>query len=156
MVKAIAFANHKGGVGNTTSAVNIASCFAETGKEELAVDLHLQGSASLHFGVYDSGEAFLHAIEKAVGLSVVRTPVGRVDLVPSEPALADAVQRFSGTLGMELLGRCLARTFGDWKIAVIEWESSPISPDTWTKLGQLGFNPSLRQEIKAELIGLST
>lgn len=120
MLKAIAFANHKGGVGKTTSAVNIASCFAETGMRVLVVDLDPQGSATLHFGVQDSGEAFLHAMEKTVALPVVRVPVGRVDLVPSGPALASAVQRFSGTLGMELLGRCLARTSGDWGIAVID------------------------------------
>jgi len=31
-----------------------------------------------------------------------------------------------------------------------------ISPDTWTKLGQLGANPALKQEIMAQLIALCT
>ncbi len=120
MVTAIAFANHKGGVGKTTSAVNIASCFAEMGKKVVVIDLDPQASASLHCGVRDSGWMLLHAMEKTVALPVVRTPMEGVDLVPSGPALATAVQRFSGMLGTELLSRCLARTSGDWEIAVID------------------------------------
>jgi len=59
MEPVIAFANHKGGVGKTTSAVNIASVLGETGKRVLVMDIDPQGSASLHFGVKDKGTGFL-------------------------------------------------------------------------------------------------
>ena len=116
----ITFANYKGGVGKTTSAVNIASVLGEMGKKVLIIDLDPQGSASLHFGVRDEGREFLRALEKTIALPVIHTAAGGVDLTPSGPALAEAVQRFSGTLGADLLGRCLMRTQGDWGLIIID------------------------------------
>src|SRR5208283_947109 len=95
----IAFANHKGGVGKTTSAVNIASVLGEMGKGVLVIDIDPQGSASLHFGVRDKGTGFLHALERTVAAPVISTAVKGVDLIPSGPALSEAAQRFSGVLG---------------------------------------------------------
>jgi chromosome partitioning protein len=116
----ISFANHKGGVGKTTSAVNIAAVLGEMGRRVLLVDLDPQGSASLHLGVRDKGSGFLRALESTVALPVIPTGVDGVDLIPSGPMLSAAAQRFSGVLGMELLERCLARTPGDWEIAIID------------------------------------
>lgn len=139
----IAFANHKGGVGKTTSAVNIASVLGEMGKKVLVVDIDPQGSASLHFGVRDKGvgflraailqarnpaaaaRRFLRAMEKTVSAPVVPTAAGGVDLVPSGPALSEAAQKFSGVLGAELLARCLARTRGDWELVIIDCPPGP-------------------------------
>ena len=105
MKPVIAFANHKGGVGKTTSAVNIASVLGEMGKRVLVIDIDPQGSASLHFGVRDKGMGFLHAMERTVAAPVLPTAVRGVDLIPSGPALSEAAQRFSGVLGAELLAR---------------------------------------------------
>jgi len=116
----ISFANHKGGVGKTTSAVNVASVLAEMGKQVLLMDLDPQGSASLHLGVRDKGSGLLRALESTVALPVVPTGVAGVDLIPSGPVLSEAAHRFSGVLGTEILARCLARTQGDWEIVIID------------------------------------
>ncbi len=125
MKPVIAFANHKGGVGKTTSAVNIASVLGETGKRVLVMDIDPQGSASLHFGVKDKGTEFLHALERTAAAPVLPTAVRGVDLIPSGPALSEAAQRFGGVLGAELLTRCLARTQGDWELVIIDCPPGP-------------------------------
>ncbi len=125
MKPVIAFANHKGGVGKTTSAVNIASVLGEMGKRVLVVDVDPQGSASLHFGVRDQGTGFLHALEKSVAAPVLPTAVRGVDLIASGPALSEAAQRFSGVLGAELFARCLERTQGDWDLVIIDCPPGP-------------------------------
>lgn len=116
----ISFVNHKGRVGKTTSAVNIASAFGEMGKKVLAIDLDPQGSASLHFGVRDNGAKFFQALERTIALPVLPSAVQGVDLVPSGPELAGAAQRFSRIMGAELLRRCLMRTEGNWELFMID------------------------------------
>jgi chromosome partitioning protein len=120
LVQIIAVANLKGGVGKTTSAVNIAACWGEAGKKVLLVDLDPQGSASMSFGIKDEGNDLLQALQKTIALPVVHTKANGVDLVPSGPHFAAARQRFTGTIGNELLLRCLKQTHGDWGEVIID------------------------------------
>jgi chromosome partitioning protein len=105
--------NHKGGVGKTTSAVNIAACLGEMGQKTLLVDLDPQGSASMFLGVEDDGQRLLEALQHVSALPVREEAASGLDLVPAGPHLIEANQRFPVTMGKELLTRCLARTPGD-------------------------------------------
>lgn len=120
MTQIIAVTNHKGGVGKTTSAVNIAACWGYAGEKVLLVDLDPQGSATVSLGIKDDGKALLDSLQKTTALPVVKARSEGFGLVPSGPGLADARQRFTGTIYKELLLRCLKRTPGDWDRVIID------------------------------------
>ena len=94
MAKVIAFSNQKGGVGKTTSCVNIAACLGKMGRKVLLVDLDPQGNATSGLGVqkksirrsvYDViiGNAPVHD-------SIVVTKYKNLHLIPSTVSLAGA------------------------------------------------------------------
>jgi chromosome partitioning protein len=112
--------NHKGGVGKTTTAVNLAAGWADNGKRILLIDNDPQSSAGPSLGVYYDGQGLLQALSASTPLPVVETEIPELYLVPSGPGLVEARRRFSGALGLELLRRCLERTPGDWDRILID------------------------------------
>jgi chromosome partitioning protein len=89
--KVYALANQKGGVGKTTTTVNLAACLAEAGEKTLVVDLDPQANATSGLGERANGTSSLDLLDGIPLQKLARpTRFARLDLVPSRPELAGA------------------------------------------------------------------
>ncbi|HET8606967.1 MAG TPA: ParA family protein [Gaiellaceae bacterium] len=90
------FANQKGGVGKTTTAINLASCLAEAGQRALVVDLDPQANATSGLGMRANGTSTYDLLDGApLGELAKATRWDNLFLVPSRPELAGAVVELS-------------------------------------------------------------
>jgi len=100
-----AIANQKGGVGKTTTAVNVAACIAEAGYETLLVDVDPQGNATVGLGMPRDGEQ--PGLYEVLGGDVDaadalrETSVERLSLLASTPDLAGATMELPRLAGSE-------------------------------------------------------
>lgn len=107
-MRTIAIINQKGGVGKSTSAVNLSAALAEAGKRVCLMDLDPQSHASLHLGVV-LGERDPSMYEVLTGdtpLATIRRRVSeRLWVAPAHLNLAAAEMELAGEVGRELILR---------------------------------------------------
>ncbi len=98
-----AIANQKGGVGKTTTAVNVAACIAEAGFPTLLVDVDPQGNATVGLGVERAGPGLYDALtgQVAAAEGVRPTAVPDLSVLISTPDLAGATMELPRVAGSE-------------------------------------------------------
>ena len=89
--KVYAFANQKGGVGKTTTTINVAACLAQAGQRALIVDLDPQANATSGLGMRANGTSTYDLLDGAPLAELAKpTAFANLFLVPSRPELAGA------------------------------------------------------------------
>jgi len=103
--RVIAIVNQKGGVGKTTTAINVSACLAEAGHKTLLIDIDPQANATSGLGVDPNGvdltiyEALIEEIP--IEDSLVTTSVEGLDLIPSHIRLTGAELEMVAMIGRE-------------------------------------------------------
>ncbi len=125
MAKIIAVANQKGGVGKTTTSVNLSACLAYIGKKVLLVDIDPQGNATSGAGIEkgDVEECVYDMLVNDVDTKTVikQTTVENLDMVPATIQLSGAEIELVSTISREVrLKRALASVASDYDYIFID------------------------------------
>ncbi len=122
-MRTLAISNYKGGVGKTTTAVNLASIYARKGKRVLLIDLDPQASATDYFGAYEAAEltgknsiGLLYA-NKSVSEVAHATQIENLSIIPSTIELVDQNEL---VLREQRLKFVLDDAAGDYDIAIVD------------------------------------
>ena len=104
MSRVISISNHKGGVGKTTSAINIGAGLNRLGKKVLLIDLDPQANLSQSLGLIDQERTIYGAIRGEYKLEPIQVVKG-LDIIPSTLDLSGAEVELSGEAGREYILR---------------------------------------------------
>ena len=104
MSKVISISNHKGGVGKTTSTINIGAGLNKLGKKILLIDLDPQANLSQSLGVIDQERNIYGALRGDYDIEPIEILKG-LDLIPSTLDLSGAEVEMSGEAGREYILR---------------------------------------------------
>jgi chromosome partitioning protein len=126
----IALCNQKGGVGKTTSTINLGAALAELGRRVLLVDFDPQGALSVGLGVQPhqlDRTAYNLLMERGVSVDdvLLKTSVAGMDLLPSNIDLSAAEVQLVGEVAREqTLARALAPVTEDYDFVLIDCQPS--------------------------------
>ncbi|MCW2493569.1 MAG: parA, partial [Frankiales bacterium] len=128
--RVLALCNQKGGVGKTTSTINLGAALTEFGRRVLLVDFDPQGALSVGLGVQPHQlelTTYNLLMERAVGVDEVllKTGVPGMDLLPSNIDLSAAeVQLVNEVAREQTLARALAPVVEDYDYVLIDCQPS--------------------------------
>jgi chromosome partitioning protein len=126
----IALCNQKGGVGKTTSTINLGAALAELGRRVLLVDFDPQGALSVGLGVQPhqlDRTAYNLLMERGVNVDdvLLKTSVSGMDLLPSNIDLSAAEVQLVGEVAREqALARMLAPAAAEYDFVLIDCQPS--------------------------------
>src|SRR5665647_222236 len=104
MTTVYAISNQKGGVGKTTTAVNLAACVAEAGYKTLLIDIDPQANATVALGLSKREDRNIYEVllgELTLSDAILDTQINGLSVVPSCPDLTGANMELPRIAGSE-------------------------------------------------------
>lgn len=122
----IAFANQKGGVGKTTTTLNVGACLADAGKKVLFVDLDPQANLTSGIGINSHNlEVSIYNVlldaKKGIKRGIISTSYKNIDIVPSHINLSSAEIEMVPLYGREfVLKKAMEEVINDYDFTLID------------------------------------